>query len=174
MPTIFVIIVQSHKVQDFGMSMQSLAPFIMTTPTLFNYIFIYLKNHKGSIIVWIVIIFLEYFSLIAKFTCSKLDRNQKYFCMFKAFKPQEWTILIFFKCFFSTKCAHHSFWKLERILTLMIKRAKGLEQMKIVFITHLNKFGSKTCAFDLENYGFWKCGFNKSCSYIHVIEGMNA
>jgi hypothetical protein len=36
----------------------------------------------------------------------------------------------------------------------MIKRAKGLELMKIVFITHLNIFGSKTCAFDFENYGF--------------------
>jgi hypothetical protein len=36
----------------------------------------------------------------------------------------------------------------------MIKRAKGLELMKIVFITHLSKFGSKTCAFDLESYGF--------------------
>jgi hypothetical protein len=35
----------------------------------------------------------------------------------------------------------------------MIKRAKGLELIKIVFITHLSKFGSKTCV-DLENYGF--------------------
>jgi hypothetical protein len=34
----------------------------------------------------------------------------------------------------------------------MIRRGKGLELMKIVF--------------DLENYGFSKCGFNKSCSYI--------
>jgi hypothetical protein len=29
------------------------------------------------------------------------------------------------------------------ILTLMIKRAKGLELMKIVFIIHLSTFGSK-------------------------------
>jgi hypothetical protein len=41
---------------------------------------------------------------------------------------------------------------LERILTLIIKRAKGLELMKIVFITHLNTFGSKVL--DCENYGF--------------------
>jgi hypothetical protein len=31
--------------------------------------------------------FLEYFPLIANFTCSKLDTNQKCFCMFKALKP---------------------------------------------------------------------------------------
>jgi hypothetical protein len=32
---------------------------------------------------------------------------------------------------------------LERILPLIIKREKGLELMKIVFITHLSRFGSK-------------------------------
>jgi hypothetical protein len=32
---------------------------------------------------------------------------------------------------------------LERILTLTIRRAKGLEPMKSIFITHLNTFGSK-------------------------------
>jgi hypothetical protein len=29
----------------------------------------------------------EYFPLIENFTCSKFDTNQKYFCMFKTFKP---------------------------------------------------------------------------------------
>jgi len=32
---------------------------------------------------------------------------------------------------------------LERILTMMIKRAKVFEVMKIVFVTHLNTFGSQ-------------------------------
>jgi hypothetical protein len=32
---------------------------------------------------------------------------------------------------------------LEKILTLMIKKAKGFELMKIDFITDLNAFGSK-------------------------------
>jgi hypothetical protein len=54
-------------------------------------------------------------------------------------------------CFFQTSIflpnVHHSFWKLERILTLMIRRAKGLELIKNVFITHLSIFGSKK--------GFW-------------------
>jgi hypothetical protein len=34
----------------------------------------------------------------------------------------------------------------------MIRRAKGLELMKIVFITHLSTFDSKMV--DSENYGF--------------------
>ncbi len=58
--------------------------------------------------------FLEYFPLIVKFTCSKLDSNQKCFCMFKALKLWEWTILVFFKCLFFLSNVHHSFWKLER------------------------------------------------------------
>jgi len=48
--------------------------------------------------------FLEYFPLIAKFTSSKLDTNQECFCMFKALKPREWIVFVFFKCpFFYTK-----------------------------------------------------------------------
>jgi hypothetical protein len=47
----------------------------------------------------------------------------------------------------------------------MIRRAKGLELMKIVFRTHLNTFGSKVLLtlkiMDL------KCGSNKSYSYIY-------
>ncbi len=62
-------------------------------------------------------------------------------------------------------CSKHSFWKLERILTLIIGRAKIFELMKKKFTTNLSIFGS-TCAFDLENYGFWKYNFNKSCSYL--------
>jgi hypothetical protein len=48
---------------------------------------------------------------------------------------------------------HHSFKKLERVLTLVIRRAKRIELM-IFFITHLSTFGYKMGAFDLENYGF--------------------
>ncbi len=87
--------------------------------------------------------FWEYFSLITNFTCSKLNTNQKCFCMFKTFKPWEWTSLYFFKHPFFIPNVHRSFWKLEMILTLMIRRVKGLELMKIVFITHLNTFGLK-------------------------------
>jgi hypothetical protein len=68
-----------------------------------NYIFVCLKDHRGSIIVYIIIIFLEYFTLITKFTCSKLNTNQKKNCMFKTFKPWKWIVFIFLKRL--TKCA---------------------------------------------------------------------
>jgi hypothetical protein len=38
---------------------------------------------------------------------------------------------------------HHSFSKLEIILTLMIRKEKGFELRIIVFITNLSTFGSK-------------------------------
>jgi hypothetical protein len=61
---------------------------------------------------------------------------------------------------------------LERILPLMIRRAKGLELMKIVFITHLNTFGSKVFLtlkiMDFENVVLTKV------IHIYVIKGMNA
>ncbi len=36
---------------------------------------------------------------------------------------------------------YHSFFKLKKILRLMIERSKGLELIKIFFITSLNTFG---------------------------------
>jgi hypothetical protein len=63
--------------------------------------------------------------------------------MLKALKLRKWTVLVFFKHPFFLPNVHDSFLNLERILTLMIRRAKGLELMKIVSITNLNTFGSK-------------------------------
>ncbi len=67
---------------------------------------------------------------------------------------------------------HYSFRKLERILILMIGRAKGLELMKIVFITHLNTFCLKVLLnpkiMDFESVVLTKV------IHIYVIEGMNA
>jgi len=66
----------------------------------------------------------------------------------------------------------YSFSKLERILTLMIRRAKGLELMKIIFMTLLSTFGSEIFLtlkiMDFENVIL----INKI--HIYVIEGMNA
>jgi hypothetical protein len=39
------------------------------------------------------------------------------------------------------------------VLTLMIRRKKRLELIKIVFVTYLNPFEFKSVV-DLENYGF--------------------
>ncbi len=102
-----------------------------------------LKDQKRSIIVRIVIIVFGFFFINCKVYMSKLDTNQKKIYMFKAFKSQEWTFLVFLTCFFNLPNVHHSFWKLEKILTLMIRKTKGLELMKFVFITHLITFGSK-------------------------------
>ncbi len=115
---------------------------------------------------------MEYFSLIAKFICSKFDTNRKCFCMFKTLKPQECIIFIFFKPLFFLTNVHHCFCKLERILTLMTRRAKGFELMKIIFIINLITFGSNVFLtlkiMDFENVGFIKV------VHIYVIEGINA
>jgi hypothetical protein len=61
---------------------------------------------------------------------------------------------------------------LKRILTLIIRRAKGLELMEIVFMTHLSTFGSNFLLtlkiIDFENVALTKV------VYIYVIKGMNA
>jgi hypothetical protein len=61
---------------------------------------------------------------------------------------------------------------MERILTLMIIRAKRLELMNCFFITHLNTFGSKVILtlkiMDFENMPLMKI------VHIYVIENMNA
>jgi len=67
---------------------------------------------------------------------------------------------------------HHSFQKLEKILTLMIRREKGLELMNFLYITDLSTFGSKMLVtlkiVDFENV------FLTKVVHVYVIEGMNA
>ncbi len=108
--------------------------------TFLNCIFVCLKNHKGYIIIWIIIIFFEYFPLIAKFKCSKLDTWQMFLHVQII---QTWRVdsPYFFQMFFFLQTVHHSLWKLK-ILTLMTIKEKGLEPMKIVYITNLSTFGS--------------------------------
>jgi len=74
--------------------------------------------------------------------------------------------------FFFLPNVHHSFLKLKRIVTLMIRKAKGLELMKIVFITHLSTFGSKVFL-TLKIIDFESVTLTKVV-HIYVIEGMNA
>jgi hypothetical protein len=67
---------------------------------------------------------------------------------------------------------HNSFLKLKRILTLIIRKAKELELMKLFFITNLNTFGSKMIStlklMEFENVPLTKV------VHVYVIEGMNA
>jgi len=73
--------------------------------------------------------------------------------------------------FFFTKCAPFLL-KLERILTLMFRKEKGLELMQNTFITNLSTFSSKVLLtfkiMDFENVALTKV------VHIYVIEGMNA
>ncbi len=52
-----------------------------------------------------------------------------------------------------------------RILILMIRREKGLELMKIVFITNLNTFGSNMLL-TFKIMKFENVTLTKSCSYL--------
>ncbi len=68
----------------------------------------------------------------------------------------------FSKCVSFLLSVHHSFFKLKRILTLMIRRA----------ITHLNTFGSKVFL-TLKNMDFRDIVLTKLIP-IYIIKGMNA
>jgi hypothetical protein len=87
--------------------------------------------------------FLKNISINYKIYTLKAWHKSKKNYMFKAFKPWKWTIFIFSNILFSLPNVHHSFWKLKTILTLMIRRAKGLELMKIIFIINLSTFAQK-------------------------------
>jgi hypothetical protein len=61
--------------------------------------------------------------------------------------------------------------KNENELTLMIRRAKGLELMKFVFITNLNTFGLNVLL-TLKIMDFRNMALTKVV-HIYVTEGMN-
>ncbi len=73
--------------------------------------------------------------------------------------------LCFFQMSFFKPNVQHSFWKLEKNLKLMIRRAKRTWLDEDYFHHSFEHIWLKN-VFDLENYGFWKCGFTKSYSYI--------
>jgi hypothetical protein len=66
---------------------------------------------------------------------------------------------------------HHFFFKLERILRLITRKAKGVELMKLVSIMHLSTFGSKVLL-PLKIMNFENVALTKVV-HIYVIEGMN-
>jgi hypothetical protein len=55
---------------------------------------------------------------------QSLIKIKNVFAYFKAFKPQKWAVFVFIERPFLLPSVHHSFEKLERILTLMIRKAK--------------------------------------------------
>jgi len=96
---------------------------------------------------------LECFQLIVKFTCQNLTQI-KFFLHVQNIQTLKVDNFFFPQTSFFLPNVYHSFWQLERILTLMIRRAKGFELMS-------------TFGFDLVTYGFLKCAFNKSCSCLY-------
>jgi len=128
--------------------------------TPLNYTFVCLKDHKGSIIVWIVIIVFGIFSINHKVYMFKAWHESKMFFHVQSTQTCRMDNLYFFKHLFFLSNVHHSFWKLKRILSSMIK------SMINCFYDPFEHIWFKS-VFDPENYGFWKCGFNKSCSDIY-------
>jgi len=130
-----------------------------------NYIFICFKNQKGSIIVWIIIKVFGIFSINCKVYMFKAWHKSKMFLHVQSIQTFKINSLFFLPN------VHHSFWKLERILTLK-RRAKGLELMKFFFITNFSTFGSNVLLtlkiMDFENVTLTKV------LHIYLIEGMNA
>jgi hypothetical protein len=74
---------------------------------------------------------------------QSLTQIKNVFACSKHSKIESEQFLFFFKHHFFLSNLHHSFWKLKRILTLMIRITKGFELIIIFFVIHLNTFGSK-------------------------------
>jgi hypothetical protein len=119
------------------------------------------KIKKGSIVVWIVNLSGNMVPLLVNFQYSKFDANKKCFCMFKTSKYVECTTF-FFQTFLSN--VHHSFLKLKRILTLMIKGTK-INKIDEFFLQHIWIQWFKS-HFGFKNYEFWACDFNKNYSFV--------
>ncbi len=130
----------------------------------FNYIFVCLKNHKGRIIVWIILIFWGIFSINCKFYMFKTWHISKMFLHVQNTQTLKLDNPYFIETsFFPTKCApfllkigddfNSDNYKGKRTWT---NQKKNYNQFEHIWFKHV---------FHLENYGFWKSGLNKSCSY---------
>ncbi len=61
---------------------------------------------------------------------------------------------------------HHPSPNWNGYLYWWFKERENLKLEKSIVTTHLNTFGSNLFVFGLENHEFWKCIFNKSCSFL--------
>ncbi len=125
------------------------------------------KFHKDHVINSQSIMHHTYLNINLDYECSYNNQNRSSLML------REWTVLVFFKCSFFIPNVHHSFWKLKRILTLIIRMVKGFELMNCFFTTHLSTLVSKMFL-TLKIMDFENVTLTKSCSYIYVIKGMNA
>jgi hypothetical protein len=83
--------------------------------------------------------FMRIFSINCKHAQS-LTQIKNVFPCSKHFKLRVWTILVFFKQFFYTKCAPF-FLKIGKDFNIDVRRLKGVDLTKTVSIIDLNTFG---------------------------------
>ncbi len=116
--------------------------------------------------------FFEIFFINFKVYMLKAWHKSKLFLHVQSTQTLKMDNFIFFRHPFFLPNVHNYFQKFQRILTLMMRRAKRLELMKIVFTTNLNTFGSKVFLtlkiMDFENV------FLIKVIHVYVIKGLNS
>ncbi len=105
---------------------------------------------------------MDYFPLIAKFTFSKLDTKKKNLYVENTQTLRVDNVCFFQIFFFSTKCTPFLL-KIRVDFNIDDYRGKNTWTTENYFYNWLEHIWL-TSAFDLENYRFWKCTFNKSYS----------
>jgi len=118
------------------------------------------ERSQGNIIIWIVII-----SINCNFYMLKAWHKSKIFLHVQSTQTLKMGSPCFFQTsFFPTKCSPFLL-KIGKDFNIDDFKGKSTWLMKKNYIKNLNTFDFK-CVFDLENYGFKKCGLNKRCSYL--------
>ncbi len=125
-----------------------------------------MKNQNRRIINWILKKNPLKIPLLIMFHCSKLDANWWYFRIpFVCWKQLKQWFFLFQTSSFIIKCAPFLF-KIEEDFSIDDFLFKSLEIGRILFNEHI----CFKCVFDLENYEFWKCVFNKSYSFLCYLK----
>jgi hypothetical protein len=86
-----------------------------------------LKNHKGIIIIWIVMKFFGLFFINSKVYMLKAWHKSQLLLHIQSIQTSRVDNPYFFQTSLFLSNMHHSFWKLKRIFKLMIRRAKRFE-----------------------------------------------
>jgi len=107
--------------------------------------------------------YLFYVSLFK--TWCKLMMFQKSFCMFQTIMHNGF---FFFQTYFFLSSVHHSFSKLERILTLIIFFKKHFKLLNFI-LKRIWTYLFQIC-FWFESYEFWKGVFNESYSILCYLK----
>ncbi len=135
-----------------------------------NYIFICLKDHKWSIIVWIVIMFFGIFFISCNIYIFKVWHKSIMLLHVQSIQTLRVNNLCFlFKCLFFTKCPPFLL-KIKEDFNIDDYEGKRAWIDEVFFKTHLNTFGSKSVLkiMDFENVPWIKV------VHVYMIESMIA